>query len=207
MCCADGQRARRHPRDEGVVGVLDDHAAAGLGDRERARRAVVQGAGQHDRHRGGAPGAGQGAEHRVGGGADAVLLRPTAELDPVRADQEVVIGPRDVDRAGLQRRSVLGQRHVQRGRSVEDRRQQAAGGGGDVQDDADRRVQVPRERGDEPPQRLDAARGRGHADDACGPRRHGRDGVRRHAQESTRPLPARLGRVRSWTTTRDLTWC
>ena len=86
------------------------------------------------------PGARERAEHRVGGGADAVLLRAVAQLDGVRADQQVLVGGRDVDRAGAQAHAVLGHDRRQRAVAGKDRGQQAPARRRDVEDHAHRRV-------------------------------------------------------------------
>jgi hypothetical protein len=54
----------------------------------------------------------------------------------------VVVGGRDVDRAGAQGRAVLGQDGVERRVAVQDRREQALAGGRDVQDHAQCGVEV-----------------------------------------------------------------
>ena len=148
----DRERARRHAGHQRV--------ARGPG-RSRARRpaatasapaAPSSSAPESTTATAAAPQArGQRAEHRVRRGAHAVLLRAAAELDPVGADQQVVVGGRDVDRARL-----AAARRARRARpssaagAVEDRREQAAAGRRDVQDDADRGVEVRGQRADEP---------------------------------------------------------
>ena len=74
----DRERARRHAGHERVVGVLHDHVAAGCGRRRAPGRAVVERAGQHHGDGRGAPGPRERAEHRVGRGPHAVLLRAGA---------------------------------------------------------------------------------------------------------------------------------
>ena len=87
-----GDRARRHTGDKRVGRFLDDDRAAGLGHRGHSDGAVVERAGEHDGNRTRAPGTRERAEHRIGGGADPVLRRAVAQLDGVRAHQQVLVG-------------------------------------------------------------------------------------------------------------------
>jgi len=60
----------------------------------------------------------------------------------VPADEQVVVGRRDVDDARAKELPVLGDDGGQRAVAIEDRREQAAARGGDVEHDADRRRQI-----------------------------------------------------------------
>jgi len=81
---------------------------------------------------------------------------------------QMTVGRGDVDPTGQQQLTVGGDGHRQVGDAIEDRRQQAAARGGDVQDDADRRRQVGGKVADEPDQRVHATSGGADADHARG---------------------------------------
>ena len=90
-CGARRQRARGHPRDEGVLGVLDDHAPAGLSDERPA--APSSSAPESTTASRAAPRR-AASERNIGSAAGRTPFSfgPRAELDPVGADQQMVIG-------------------------------------------------------------------------------------------------------------------
>ena len=91
-------------------------------------------------------------------GADAVLLRPAAQLQPAGRNGQMPVRWRDVRPSRPDRLAVLGDADVEVGLAIEDRPEQAAAGGRHVQDDADRQRQVGGKSADDPEQGVQAAR-------------------------------------------------
>ena len=135
----EAQCALRHPGVRRVGGVLDDGQPAARGDRDQSGGAVVENAGQYDTDHAGAMGQRGGAEQCVDGRPVTVLGRATRQCHPVALHEQVVVGWRDVDVPGRERRAVAcgGDRH--RTDPAEDVRECAGAAGGKVQHHEDGR--------------------------------------------------------------------
>ncbi len=99
-----------------------------------------------------------------------VLLRPSGQRDATIEDEQVAIGWRDQDAAGLEGIPLDRMARRQRAGSVQDGGEGAAGPGGHMEHDQDTRGKVRRQGGDEVTEGFDAP-GRGsHHDQSRGTR-------------------------------------
>jgi len=127
-------------------------------DGRQARGAVVEVAGQHHADHALSPCQRGRSEQRIDRGPRVVLAGAARQPDLVGGEQHVVIGRRDVDRAGHERLAVVGMNRRQHAACAEQLRQDAALAA-HVQNHADHSVQPRGQRRRDFEQRGDASRG------------------------------------------------
>jgi hypothetical protein len=134
----------RHVGEQRVPGVLDHgHPAAAL-DRQQPGRAIVLVPGQDHPDPARAVGERRRAEQRVDGRADAVLSCAAAQLDAVFPDQQVIVRAGEIGVPAVDPLPVVRVFDLHRPPAVEHLVEVIDRVGGDMVDDEDRRVQVPR---------------------------------------------------------------
>src|SRR5215207_3913745 len=152
-------RPARHAIDDGFLGILHDGHATPRLDCQQPHAPVVEGSREDDADHPRTVGPGGRAEQRVYRRPRVILTRSPGELDPVGADEQMAVGRGDIDASRFQHLAVLGVGGRQRTGPAQNLGEPADGVWRNVDDDQERRREIPRKARDQGGESLDAAGG------------------------------------------------
>src|SRR5262249_28193885 len=151
-------------RCQRVYRRLHEGDASGRLDGRKARGAVVELAAEENPDRPGTVTKGGRAEQRIDGRPDEVFTGSGAEPEAAIRDKKMSVGRRDIDHASLDRLAIGRLLDRKQGRSRGDAREYPAAGGGYVDDDRHRSVQIARKTPQNGAYRLQAPHGSAYDD-------------------------------------------
>src|SRR5215211_3223420 len=158
-------RSARHAIDDGLLRILHDGHATSCLDCQQPHAAVVEGPREDDADHPRTVDPGGGAKQRSDRWPTMILARSTGELDPAGADEQMAVRRGDIDASGFNCLAVPGVGGWQRTGPAQNLGEPADGVWRNVNDDHERRWEVPRKARDQGGEGLNAAGGGADHDD------------------------------------------